>query len=387
MKRHSQRGIALILTLILLSVITFLTLAFLALSRREKAAANVNLDQTRAKQAADAATERATAQILAQILASTNKWAYDLMASTNYQSPGGYNPALGANIFNVGCTYSNGLPLSAPDMVQNVANLLFDPRPPVFVETNGPVLDARYFLDLNRNRRFDTNGWVTAQGINGQPLLDGNNQPIWQFVVGDPEFIGITADPTKPHSPTNRFLQRYAYLVVPAGKTIDLNTAHNQAKQCGGGLSDPNVDGYLRNEGVGTWEMNLAAGLEDLNTNFWGSTPAVLNYYSAYPPLVPVVSSSSGLSYVDALSLLRHRYNGSFSYLPTARQTFGPRCAFFQANYVDEFGNGPLLSDSRLLADGQNDHPDQYWPGGENPNAFFTHQDLACCPKARKFVP
>src|SRR5579862_5292667 len=29
-------------------------------------------------------------------------------------------------------------------------------------------------------------------------------------------------------------------------------------------------DGYMRNQGVGSWELNLAAFLADLNTNEWG---------------------------------------------------------------------------------------------------------------------
>ena len=36
MKRNSQQGVALVVTLILLSVITFMTVTFLALSRRER---------------------------------------------------------------------------------------------------------------------------------------------------------------------------------------------------------------------------------------------------------------------------------------------------------------------------------------------------------------
>ena len=107
MKRQTQRGIALILTLILLSVITFLTLAFLALSRREKSAVNVDRDLTRAKQTAEALAEQAKAQILAQILATNNKWTYDLMVSRTYENPLGFNTTLGHNFNNPWLTYTN----------------------------------------------------------------------------------------------------------------------------------------------------------------------------------------------------------------------------------------------------------------------------------------
>ena len=53
-------------------------------------------------------------------------------------------------------------PLNAlPILEQNVANLLYLPRAPVFVPnpTNSSVpADFRFYLDLNRNGQFETNG-------------------------------------------------------------------------------------------------------------------------------------------------------------------------------------------------------------------------------------
>lgn len=375
MKRHSQRGIALILTLILLSVITFLTLAFLALSRREKGAVNVNLDDTRARQAAQAGIERAKAQIIAQILNQTNQWAYGLMVSTNYLNAHGFNPALGYNPTNVGFTYSNGARLNPADFVQNAANLYYDPRPPVFVETNRATggLDFRYYLDLNRNGQYDTNGPILPVAQNGA-LLQTN---LVHF-TGDPEYVGITEDPTLPHSATNRFLERYAYVVLPAGKTFSLNSAHNQAKQIA-----PQQDGYLRNEGMGTWEMNLAAALEDLNTNYWGSSVSALNSYQ--PGLL---NPSTGPAYLDALALLLYRYNGTYQTQPSARDVFGAaNASFFPLDQLDEYGNGPLRTNASAFIPDVNDDIRLPWSGAENTNAFFNHQDLFDPLKTGAYVP
>jgi hypothetical protein len=373
MKRHSQRGIALILTLILLSVITFLTLAFLALSRREKAAVNVDRDLTRARQAAESGAKRAEAEILARILATTNKWAYDLMVSTAFQNPQGFNPALANNLTNVGWTYANGTRLTPADFVQNSVNLFYDPRPPVFVESSRVTntLEERFFLDLNRNGQYETNGVITLFGPDGQALLDQNNQPIRQSVVGDPEFVGILENLDQAHSPSNQFVARVAYIVLPAGKTVDINAAHNQAKRLG-----IDREGYLRNQGLGPWELNLAALLEDSNTNYWGTTPAATNFYSTLPPLVPQVTSSSGQAYMDALALLRYRYNGTYTNLPTLQDIFGPQADQFRSDTLDEYGNGPITTNATLVFDGANDRPTRPWSGGENPNAFFNHQDL-----------
>lgn len=374
--RRAQSGIALILTLILLSVITFLTLAFLALSRREKIASTVAIDQTRAIQAAQAAAARAQAQIISQILATTNAWNYGLMVSTNYINPDGFNPALGAHPTNVSYAYANGLPLNPADHAQNIANLFYDPRPPVFVETfGGTNLDFRYYLDLNRNFRYDTNGLITLIGPDGQPLRDLNNQPIQGFAVGDPEFIGLTQNLGERHSPSNQFLQRFAFIVLPAGKTIDLNTAHNQARHTRIAGASPATEGFMRNQGMGAWELNVAAALEDINTNYWGSALTAINEYRP-PPFFPETTYSTGPAYLDALALLRYRYDGYWTNLPTALQNFGPAADLFRTNYVDEYGNGPLWLETAEVFDGINDTATVPWPGGDNPNAFFNHQDL-----------
>ena len=122
MKTNSQRGVALILTLLLLSVITFLTVAFLALSRRERVAVKVTLDQTRARQATETATERAKAQIIAQMLATTNKWNYSLTVTTNFINAAGFQPG-SSSLLNVNYDYrTNGTPLNDGDLRTNIAN-------------------------------------------------------------------------------------------------------------------------------------------------------------------------------------------------------------------------------------------------------------------------
>jgi hypothetical protein len=92
-RRCSQQGVALIITVIMLSVITFLAVAFLALSGREKGAVKTSTDQTTAREAATAALERAKAELLAGILASGNLANFDLLVSTNYVNHLGFQTA------------------------------------------------------------------------------------------------------------------------------------------------------------------------------------------------------------------------------------------------------------------------------------------------------
>ena len=139
-------------------------------------------------------------------------------------------------------------------------------------------MDFRFYLDLNRNGRYDTNGLQPVISPDLTRPFYGSNYSLMasispgntlsNFFVGDPEWIGGLESPDLPHSRSNQFLFRYAFLVVPAGKTLDLNYVHNYSK-----FLRPYTmtlgDGFIRNQGVGTWEMNLASFLVDLNTNLW----------------------------------------------------------------------------------------------------------------------
>ena len=63
----TQRGVALVLTLIMLSVITFLTVAFLAVSRRDRASVTTSLNQTDSQLMADTALARVQSEMTTQI--------------------------------------------------------------------------------------------------------------------------------------------------------------------------------------------------------------------------------------------------------------------------------------------------------------------------------
>jgi hypothetical protein len=195
---------------------------FLAVSRREKAAVVASADLTDAKLMADAGLARAQGEVISHILATTNVGAYDFLVSTNYLGPAGsFRPqAAGINVTNVGYWLQGQDPnkptksewfLSKPNQIQTIANLMYDPRPPVYIRTTfgrsrtdpnyANEWDFRFYLDLNRNGLFED----TSVGR-----------------IGDPQWIGILEHPDRPHSETNRFIGRYAFLALPAGKIARL---------------------------------------------------------------------------------------------------------------------------------------------------------------------
>jgi hypothetical protein len=381
MNRNQERGVALVITLLMLSVVTIMAVVFLAISRREKASVTVQADQTVARLMTDAAVARARAEIAVGMMATTNPLNYNFSVSTNYINPTGFRPG-SVSPTNVSYTYADGKLLSSSDdLLLHLSNLQYDPRPPVFIPTNNAGnSEFRYFLDFNRNRRFDTNGWLPLGGSqsmsyvmsNGVETTTYSQQVLHEHFVGDPEWIGVLERPDRPHSESNRFVGRYAFMILPAGKSLDFNFIHNNVKG-----SDPNLldNYYSRNQGVGSWEINLAAFLRDLNTNAWTLASYVYNSAAFVP--------SRGVAFDDARRFLRHRYIDPFNRTPqldSADLFFGPaKASLFRIDGIDNYGDGPMLLASTppnpdRLAPG--DLPAKPWPGTLNPEGYYDVQEL-----------
>jgi hypothetical protein len=178
MKRKSQQGVALVITLILLSAITFMAVTFLVVTRRERERATTQSNQSDATFAANAAIEQAKNQIISLMLARTNGLDSGLMVSTNYISPAGFFTGVSSPT-NVSYYYPNGTPIKGNDLLVNLTNMLYLPRVPVFVNTNQGQYsggDFRYYYDANRNGRYDPNGWTVETNSLGLPIqIAGTN--------------------------------------------------------------------------------------------------------------------------------------------------------------------------------------------------------------------
>lgn len=401
--QSSRRGVALVITLIMLSVVTITAVAFLSVARRERAAVQSAGEQADVRIAADAALNRARAHILAQMASYTSRYAPSMFVSTNFigpyfrpgQSVAGITPpavletAAGTNWFNaltnvsylirVGANGGRPFDLNnggdALEYRRMLANLFHDPRVPVVarvgrMDNRAASYEDRFYLDLNRNGRFDTNGLILNRDANNRAIGTNLN---WQ--VGDPEWVGVLADPDRPHSGNNRFLYRIAYLVVPADRTVDLNFSHNQARE----FSPTRTGQYLRNQGVGSWEMNLAGLFRDLNTNIW----------RGYTYNTNVGGDNAGDTFLHGSNIWTFRKIGRSPGRITPQQYFyeesRPGLAIagdnvsavdvIRNNFVDDFSDGPLVQtlnqirNPRLLADGE--VANSIWSGLDATN-FFT---------------
>ena len=208
-----QAGVALVITLILLAAIVVVVAAFLALTGRERASVRDSSSLKDAELAATTALERAKAHIL-----------YSLQNDS----------FLGPDLV-VSRSYPNTPVLDLPTIATNLGtSLTRDARVPVFVDTNkagtrGPA-EFRYYLDINRNGWPETNGFWAVLDDTEAPVRDASGNIYSNFFTGDPEWIGVPENPSQRHGIRNRFQLRYAYVIVPAGRGVDFNFIHNQAK-------------------------------------------------------------------------------------------------------------------------------------------------------------
>ena len=230
-RRSNRSGIALIVTLIMLSVITFMAVTFLVLSQRERGSVSTTTDQNVASMAADAAVERAKAEAITPMLAFRNPQMFNFAVSTNFINPRGYDP--GAFDFRTNVNFyrtTNNTALTLNQFQQNLTNLLLNPRVPVYMTNRFGTNEWSYYLDLNRNGVPDPNGYLPVLSAPKPAFrVSVANVTNYAWSHADPEWIGILEFPDRPYSKDNPFVARYAYMTVPASRTLDINYIHNQA--------------------------------------------------------------------------------------------------------------------------------------------------------------
>ena len=377
----------------MLGMVTAMTVVFLGISSRERASVTVVSDQISAKLMAETATASALAKVVGRIVATQDPLAYDFSVSTNYHNRFGFVPG-SVSPTNVSYVYPNGRALAPDDLLINLANLHELPRPPVYVDTNAlgwrprnytVIEDFRFYLDLNRNRAYEPSGLLVVTNWQGRPVVAPDGQFATDYFVGDPEWIGQLENPAFAHGPTNRFIGRFAYMILPTGRSLDINHIHNQAREpMNPRLDTPAGRGnqylYMRNQGVGSWELNMAGFLRQLNPIQW---QYFYNWISRPINAMGLdLPRADRLAFSDARDLMIHRYYGSRRNLARMIPELGllQNDRRFEFNLVDDYSDGPLVLNSTPTLDSEDglrvDPSIAPWPGAENPRRFTDVQQL-----------
>ncbi len=367
----------------MLSLITFTAVVFLAVTMREKDAVLVSEDMMDAKTLAEVGLMEAEVRVASGMLARKNISDYDLMVSeTTVPSP------------LISATPPPESSLSV------ISNLIYDARPPVYVQTNENASlpwKHSFYLDFNRNGHFEPTGWLEETNDAGVAM------GITNYYVGDPQWIGILqfSIPTNnvaerpAHSRTNKFVGRVAYMVMPYGKSLDINYLHNSAKKLNPTMPGK-TDGYRRNQGVGTYELNGAAFLADLNTNVWSAANywTTLNAIAApyYEYFTNLTTTNLGLAFIDAEALLSYRYNANYDNLNSLNNLYGnPATTVLTNDLVDHYIRHPLMMTQLRLPTNDFDNTTLSWPGSVNTNAaagsFFDINELFLTGRSYSSIP
>ncbi len=404
-RQTGEQGVALVVTLIMLAVVTFLAVAYLAMSRREQSSIHTATEQNRARLMAEAGFDHLKGKVMANILTYTNLGNYDLLVSTNFNNPlrTEFRPSLRfpsvGYLTNV-CLYdTNGAPIpwTVDDLRVSLGNLQIDPVVPVFynvLENRSYSNDFRFYLDFNRNGKFDPTRMTNYGGTGIAEILQ------W----GDPQWIGVLENPNAPHSATNRFVGRFAYVGVPVGKTLDINYIHNNTKRNTEALDQL---AYQRGQGVGSWEMNLAAFFRELNPLQWSNQGGD----DAYAYFSATNQYNRGTAFEDALEVLKYRYEDNYSSLAAldspdwipgqsaydqlSRLIYrgedlelrrNPVLDRFRYDLNDTYSDGPLQLTAFMHGESasewdawdneDNQHLEDAWVGSDNPRRFFDVQEL-----------
>ena len=222
-RQSQQRGAVLVVTLMMLAMITFLVVAFVGFARFERSSVSAAMRRTEAS------------FLMGDALALAQKRAIEDIAlvSNNAAGPTGLQ----------GLMVSRRNAMSQGDWA------------PVYIDTDGDDVQ-----DLN-STYLNLNAEINAGGM-GDPYFQ-STVPA-RGIVGDPEWLGVLADPTKPHSVENRYLARMAYMTVPVSRALSLRYNHS--------VNDWMTLDQVRGEGMNARSLDLAAPLYHIDPVLFGQS-------------------------------------------------------------------------------------------------------------------
>ena len=152
-----------------------------------------------------------------------------------------------------------------------------------------------------------------------------------------------------------------------------MNYIHNQAKFPFLGTNSP-YEGFFRNEGVGSWEINLAAFLQTLNTNIWGAQVNLGYNYKA----LQQNAISIGYAFYDAASIMQYRNNGNYNGLSPFQSLFGLNAfnSYLVNGGIDAYAVGQVMTgvNPPFINDGS--YRTSPWIGADYPIRFIRPRDL-----------
>ncbi len=212
-RKNIDKGAVLVIALIMLSMVTFLVVAFVGFARFERASVTASLKRTEVTFISGESQSVALTRALSSIYVDNE-----------------------------------------PSFLKVSKRLSNSEFVPVYIDRNGDGMQEVNATYLNLNAEDNLDGQYF------QPSSPEN------FISGDPEWIGILHDPAKQHNelldpenrngPRNHFIARVAYMTVPVSEILNVRYNHNSY-----GNIQPADYGHTRGQGGSPRSINLAAPL------------------------------------------------------------------------------------------------------------------------------
>ena len=170
-KFKKQRGAVLVVALIMLSMITFLVVAFVGFSRFERASVTASMVRAEVGHALEIGLVEAQKEVMDRIRNNVN---HGLIVSQNIHGAGTIT-----------------IPTNYQGLVDFANSLTNSPRVPVYIDHSGDGVQDTFpfYLDFNAATNTD--------GSRYQATVTNN---AGRF-TGDPHWIGLLQKPGEPHGP------------------------------------------------------------------------------------------------------------------------------------------------------------------------------------------
>lgn len=221
-----NQGVALVLTLWITVLLTFLIIAYFSRSILDRRISDTRAGQLRAENVANSAIQIIVADLKQEIAAGS------LISSTNGSST--YSPAFAAASVPAPAGTPAGSPNPLPNLVKRSAFNI-----PFFSGTNYntafPASKTASDLKTDQSGLSLFNNTVSAKRWNRplllprkNPAVANDNTPVDAFVPPDWVFVGKQG-PAVLASATTEIVGRYAYTVYNVGNLLDINVAGNPA--------------------------------------------------------------------------------------------------------------------------------------------------------------
>ena len=264
--KRQDRGVVLVVALIMLAMITFLVVAFVGFARFERASVIAAMERTQSRFDAISNTGDVVEDVLRLMRAGKEGGMFVSGRPVNGlevplfrdRTGDGLHDELSAFLDINTSTNSVGVLVGKSVKVVSPQSPHFG-KTGVVTQLEGGGTALRMVVEKPVNEAIEVSVSDVA-GFRFQPF--GTNNLTGELQLGDPHWIGMLENPDSAHGPKNHFIGRRAFMATPLSEGLNISTNFNSYK------GTNNLNGFMRGQGAPD-QVNLAASLAAIDPRFF----------------------------------------------------------------------------------------------------------------------